>query len=98
MARRQVFDLPPMTVRVVEHQLIAGRCGCGRTSCGTAPEGVTAPAASPWCWSRQPADRGSPSPARSKSAPGAEWSFHGEKIDVKYTADYYFWMAAKPGP
>ena len=41
--RRQVFDLPPMTVRVVEHQLIARRCACGRTSCGTAPEGVTAP-------------------------------------------------------
>ena len=26
MERRQVFDLPPMTVRVVEHQLIARRC------------------------------------------------------------------------
>ncbi|HWJ51907.1 MAG TPA: IS66 family transposase [Propionibacteriaceae bacterium] len=43
MERRQVFDLPPMTVRVVEHQLIARRCGCGTTSCGTAPEGVAAP-------------------------------------------------------
>jgi transposase len=41
--RRQVFDLPPMTVRVTEHQLIARRCGCGTTTCGTAPEGVTAP-------------------------------------------------------
>ncbi len=41
--RRQVFDLPPMTVRVVEHQLIARRCGCGATSCGSAPEGVGAP-------------------------------------------------------
>jgi transposase len=41
--RRQVFDLPPMTVRVVEHQLIARRCGCGTTTCGTAPQGVTAP-------------------------------------------------------
>lgn len=26
VARRQVFDLPPMTVRVTEHQLIARRC------------------------------------------------------------------------
>jgi transposase len=42
--RRQVFDLPPMTVRVTEHQLIARRCRCGTTTCGTAPEGVTAPA------------------------------------------------------
>jgi transposase len=41
--RRQVFDLPPMTVRVVEHQLVARRCDCGTTSCGTAPEGVNAP-------------------------------------------------------
>jgi transposase len=43
MERRQVFDLPPMTVRVTEHQLIARRCSCGATTCGTAPEGVTAP-------------------------------------------------------
>ena len=43
MERRQVFDLPPMTVRVIEHQLIARRCGCGRTSCGAAPAGVAAP-------------------------------------------------------
>jgi transposase len=41
--RRQVFDLPPMTVRVTEHQLIARRCRCGTTTCGSAPEGVTAP-------------------------------------------------------
>ncbi len=41
--RRQVFDLPPMTVRVTEHQLIARRCVCGITTCGTAPEGVTGP-------------------------------------------------------
>jgi transposase len=43
MERRQVFDLPPMTVRVTEHQLIARRCACGATTCGAAPEGVTAP-------------------------------------------------------
>jgi len=42
--RRQVFDLPPVTVQVTEHQLIARRCRCGTTTCGTAPEAVTAPA------------------------------------------------------
>jgi transposase len=41
--RRQVFDLPPMRVRVIEHQLITRRCACGATTCATAPEGVTAP-------------------------------------------------------
>jgi transposase len=41
--RRQVFDLPPITVRVTEHQLITRRCGCGATTCGAAPDGVTAP-------------------------------------------------------
>lgn len=43
MERRQVFDLPPLRVRVSEHQLIARRCGCGATTCASAPEGVTAP-------------------------------------------------------
>ena len=43
MERRQVFDLPPLTVRVTEHQLIARRCDCGTTTCGAAPEGVSAP-------------------------------------------------------
>ena len=43
MERRQVFDLPPMTVQVTEHQLIARRCTCGTTTCGAAPEGVSAP-------------------------------------------------------
>jgi transposase len=41
--RRQVFDLPPMTVRVTEHQLIARRCRCGATTCGVAPAGVRSP-------------------------------------------------------
>lgn len=43
MERRQVFDLPPITVRVTEHQMIARRCECGTTTCGTAPDGVTGP-------------------------------------------------------
>ncbi|MEN3270781.1 IS66 family transposase [Pseudonocardia sp.] len=41
--RRQVFDLPPITVRVTEHQLIARRCTCGVTTCGAPPATVAAP-------------------------------------------------------
>jgi transposase len=43
MERRQVFDLPPTAVQVTEHQLIARRCRCGATTCGSPPQGVTAP-------------------------------------------------------
>jgi transposase len=43
LERRQVFDLPPITVRVTEHQLIARRCTCGVTTSGQAPAGVSAP-------------------------------------------------------
>jgi len=45
LERRQVFDLPPLRVRVREHQLITRRCGCGVSTCGAAPPGVTAPVA-----------------------------------------------------
>jgi len=41
--RRQVFDLPPIAVGVVEHQLVERRCGCGVTTRATAPKTVTAP-------------------------------------------------------
>ncbi len=41
--RRQVFDLPEITVRVTEHQVVARRCGCGTVTAGTAPDGVDAP-------------------------------------------------------
>jgi hypothetical protein len=41
--RRQVFDLPPVTVMVTEHQLIERECGCGHRTKGTAPEGAEAP-------------------------------------------------------
>jgi transposase len=41
--RRQVFDLPPVKVKVTEHQLIERECGCGQRSRGTAPEGAQAP-------------------------------------------------------
>jgi transposase len=43
IVRRQVFDIPQTPVRVVEHQLIQRRCGCGVTTCGPAPGGVDAP-------------------------------------------------------
>ena len=39
----EVFDIPPISVRVVEHQLIKRRCGCGTTTGAEAPEGVSAP-------------------------------------------------------
>jgi transposase len=41
--RRQVFDLPEITLRVREHQLIKRRCGCGVVTGGDAPDGVAAP-------------------------------------------------------
>ena len=40
---RQVFDLPPIRPRVIEHQLIKRRCGCGTATSALAPDGVTAP-------------------------------------------------------
>lgn len=40
---RQVFDIPPISVRVSEHQLIARRCCCGTTTRAAAPDGVSAP-------------------------------------------------------
>jgi transposase len=42
--RRQVFDLPPIRVRVTEHQIVARRCDCcGTTTAGAGPDGVDAP-------------------------------------------------------
>ncbi|OZM75356.1 hypothetical protein CFP66_46885, partial [Pseudonocardia sp. MH-G8] len=41
--RRQVFDLPPIRVRVTEHQLITRRCGCGTSTCAKPPQTATAP-------------------------------------------------------
>jgi transposase len=40
--RRQVFDLPEVTVKVIEHQLIERECGCGCRTEGTAPQGAEA--------------------------------------------------------
>ncbi|WP_149256753.1 IS66 family transposase [Actinomadura sp. K4S16] len=39
--RRQVFDIPPIKVRVTGHELVRRRCGCVTTA--DAPEGVDAP-------------------------------------------------------
>jgi transposase len=41
--RRQVFDLPPIRVRVTEHHLVAKRCRCGVITRPSAPVGVAAP-------------------------------------------------------
>ena len=41
--RRQVFDLPPVKVRVTEHQLIERECGCGHRTRAAAPAGADAP-------------------------------------------------------
>jgi len=42
--RRQVFDLPPIRVRVTEHQMVTRRCDCcGATTSGAGPDGVDAP-------------------------------------------------------
>jgi transposase len=41
---RQVFDLPPVRVRVVEHRLQHRRCRCGATTIAAVPDGVGGPA------------------------------------------------------
>jgi transposase len=42
--RRQVFDLPPVKISVVEHQALTKRCGsCGHWTRGRFPSGVEAP-------------------------------------------------------
>lgn len=40
---RQVFDLPPITVQVIEHRLVRRRCVCGAVTIGPAPVRVVAP-------------------------------------------------------
>ena len=42
--RRQVFDIPKIAVRVVEHRLVSRRCGrCGTRTSAAGPAGVSAP-------------------------------------------------------
>ena len=45
VVRRQVFDIPQITVRVVEHRLISRRCGCGTVTAAAGPAKVAAPVA-----------------------------------------------------
>jgi transposase len=41
--RRQVFDLPEVTITVTEHQLIERECGCGYRTKAAAPQGAEGP-------------------------------------------------------
>src|SRR5437764_3867335 len=43
MCRRQVFDIPKINVRVVEHRLLSRRCSCGTVTAAAGPAGVSAP-------------------------------------------------------
>src|SRR6058998_3168693 len=43
IVRRQVFDIPTITVRVVEHRLVSRRCSCGVVTAAAGPAGVGAP-------------------------------------------------------
>lgn len=43
VVRRQVFDIPTITVRVVEHRLVSRRCVCGVLTHAAGPAGVSAP-------------------------------------------------------
>lgn len=43
VTRRQVFDIPKINVRVIEHRLLSRRCSCGTVTTGVGPAGVSAP-------------------------------------------------------
>ena len=40
---RQVFDLPPLSFEVTEHQVLAAQCACGKICRGEFPTGISAP-------------------------------------------------------
>jgi transposase len=42
VTRRQLFDIPPVAVRVTEHQLVERECRCGARTRADAPTGVDA--------------------------------------------------------
>ena len=41
--RTQVFDIPPIKMHVLEHQMVARRCGCGHVTRAQAPDHAGAP-------------------------------------------------------
>jgi transposase/uncharacterized coiled-coil protein SlyX len=41
--RRQVRDIPPVTVKVIEHRMHKRVCGCGQVTAAAAPAGVDGP-------------------------------------------------------
>jgi transposase len=43
-ASRQVFDIPPLRLRVTEHRVARRRCGCGHVTAAAFPDEATAPA------------------------------------------------------
>lgn len=43
LTRRQLFDIPPVAVKVTEHQLVERECVCGVRTRADAPAGVDAP-------------------------------------------------------
>jgi len=43
LTRRQVFDIPPVTVKVSEHRLVERQCACGARTRADAPAGVDGP-------------------------------------------------------
>jgi transposase len=43
IVRRQVFDIPKISVCVVEHRLVSRRCSCGVVTAAAGPPGVGAP-------------------------------------------------------
>lgn len=43
VTRRQVFEIPRVRARVIEHRLVARRCGCGTVTRAATPAGVDAP-------------------------------------------------------
>lgn len=43
VVRRQIFDIPKVEVRVVEHRLVSRRCACGAITQASGPAGVGAP-------------------------------------------------------
>lgn len=44
VARRQVFDIPPLRLSVTEHRVQSVRCGCGHVTAAAFPAEATAPA------------------------------------------------------